>query len=309
MELVRKIKEFLFKNYLEKKLYMIGCSHVLSMRSKYENISNISDVDFKIYSQNGEDGILDYLLTRLNIQRPKFLEIGVGDYSESNTRFIFERTSAKGTIIDCIEDLEIKVRKRIKLWKGDLSIINEKINSNNILDILYKKNNFKDIDLFSLDIDGVDYWILEKLPPHFSKVAILEYNPTFGYNLEISVPNILEFDRTKYHHSNLCFGMSFKAAVNLMKRKGFYFVGSNLLRNNAFFISDKYEKNKFFKNLVIDESNQNVDSNFRESRDINNELTYLTGKKKIEQILDCKVVDLSNLENTIFKLKDISNLI
>ena len=81
----------LFKNFLNKKIYMLGHSHILNMRKNYINIKNLGDTDYKIFSQNGEDGILDYLLHQLNIEKPKFIEIGVGDYSESNTRFIFER--------------------------------------------------------------------------------------------------------------------------------------------------------------------------------------------------------------------------
>ena len=134
---------------------------------------------------------------------------------------------------------------------------------------------------------------------------MLEYNPTFGFELEISVPNIPNFNRTKYHYSNLCFGMSLKAAINLMDKKGFYFVGSNFLKNNAFFVSKKYKKKKYFKNLKIDNSKSNVDSNFRESRDINNKLTYLSGNKKIKEILNCKVVNLENRKKKIVKLRDL----
>ena len=43
----------------------------------------------------------------LKIEKPKFVEIGVGDYSECNTKFIFERTSAKGLIIDCLKNFKI----------------------------------------------------------------------------------------------------------------------------------------------------------------------------------------------------------
>ena len=50
------------------------------------------EVDYKIFSQNGEDGIIDYLIYNLNLEKPTFLEIGVGDYAESNTRFLFERS-------------------------------------------------------------------------------------------------------------------------------------------------------------------------------------------------------------------------
>ena len=69
---------------------MIGNSHFLNMYQKYNKVKYLSEVDYKIFSQNGEDGIIDYLLYSLNLEKPKFLEIGIGDYSESNTDLYFK---------------------------------------------------------------------------------------------------------------------------------------------------------------------------------------------------------------------------
>ena len=81
-------------------------------------------------------------------------------------------------------------------------------------------NNFENnLDLFSLDIDGIDYWVMKELPDNLSKIIITEYNAIFGANFEVTVPNINNFDRTKYHYSNLCYGMSLRAIINLMKSK------------------------------------------------------------------------------------------
>ena len=303
-----KIENFInriVKNSVESLKFQNGCSHLNLMKFFYKDVVKLNEVEMKIFSQNGEDGIIDYLINQLNIEKPKFLEIGIGDYSESNTRFIYERTSPKGMVVDCINDLEKKIKKKVKVWKGDLIIINKEINSSNALQLLNKDNMLNDLDLFSIDIDGIDYWILEQLPKHFSKIVVLEYNPTFGFDLEVTVPNTSNFNRSKYHYSNLCFGMSFKAAMNLMNKKGFYFIGSNLLRNNAFFISKKYQKKIFFKNLKIDTSNSNIVSNFRESRGKNKKLNYLNGINKLKEILDCKVVDLNNKNKKIFKIRDL----
>ena len=133
------------------------------------------------------------------------MEIGVGDYTEANTRFIFEKSSLKGTIIDCIDDFEEKVRSNLTTWKGELNIINQLINPSNILNILSQNDLLTDIDLFSLDIDGIDYWILKKLPKNFSKIAIVEYNPLFGKDLEITVPNMDNFNKNKLSLLKLMF--------------------------------------------------------------------------------------------------------
>ena len=91
-----------------------GCSHFQLMKSLYPNIKNLSEVYYKIYSQNGEDGIIDYLLFSLNIKTPKFIEIGIETYRECNTRFLFERTAPEGLVIDYLTDLEIHVKNTVQ---------------------------------------------------------------------------------------------------------------------------------------------------------------------------------------------------
>ena len=296
------IYNFFFRKYQNRKLYMIGLSHILLMRKNYSKVNKLSDVDYKIFSQNGEDGILDYLLYQLKIEKPKYIEIGVGDYTESNTRFIFERCSPKGVIVDCLENLEEKIKKNFSLWKSELKIVNDFVNPNNIIKIMREADTLNNLDIFSLDIDGIDYWILKELPKDFSKIAIVEFNPIFGKNLKVSVPNITNFDRKKYHYSNLCFGMSLQAAIEIMNEKNFYFVGTNLLRNNAFFI---YKKEEYFKNLVINNIENSTDANFTESRDIKGNLNFLNYQKRVKEILECEVVDLSVNSNIKIKLKDL----
>ena len=301
MKIINKI----FNRLSPKINFSLGLSHILNMRSKYKNIKKINDLDYKVFSQNGEDGIIDYLLYSLKIDKPKFVEIGIGDYSECNTRFLFERASPKGLVIDCIEDLKIKVSKNIKLWRADITILEEFISSKNINSILKKYNFDKNIDLFSLDVDGIDYWILKELPKNFSKIAIVEFNSTFGSEKEITVPYKKNFDRSKYHYSNLCYGASLKAINNIMKKKGFIFIGTNLHRVNAFFVSKKYINKIGLKIPKNKDLKKYVDSNIRESRSKNNLLSYLSGSKKIQIIKDCEIIDLSKKTPKRLKIKDI----
>ena len=101
--MISKIKKIIFKKFFERKILLLGRSHFVNYRPKYKSLKNMSDLDYKVFSQNGEDGIIDYLLFSLGIINPKFIEIGIGDYEESNTRYLFETTSSKGLIIDCLE--------------------------------------------------------------------------------------------------------------------------------------------------------------------------------------------------------------
>ena len=308
----QKIENFLTrisKDSLDNLKFQNGCANLNLMKNLYKDITDLNQTELKIFSQNGEDGIIDYLTSQLDIKKPKFVEIGIGDYSESNTRFIYERTSAQGMIIDCLKDLKQNVSKKTKLWKGNLEIIETNVNSENILEILNTKNFLDNLDIFSLDIDGIDYWIIEKLPENFSKIVVLEYNHVFGNELKITVPNKKNFNRKDYHFSHLCFGMSIRAAIEIMEKKNFYFVGSNLFRNNAFFVSKNYLKQKFLKNLIIENPVISSEGNFRESRDKNGNLNYLSGMKKIQEIAECEVVVLDNIGKKNIKINDLFNLI
>ena len=278
----------------DRNIFAIGSSHFSRMRHYYPEIKNLSDADYKVFSQTGEDGIIDYLLYSLNIKVPKFVEIGVGDYRESNTRYIFQKNCPKGLIIDKNKNLEKKVSKIVKLWKGDLTIIETAVTSENILHILNSNDFDNNLDLFSLDVDGIDYWILKVLPEKLSKIVILEYNPTFGANLEITIPNLNDFDRKKYHYSHLCFGVSLKALVTLMNKKKYVFVGTNIACFNAFFVLES-EVKKLSLNLPdINDLTKYTTSFIRESRSIENKLNFLSGKQKLKEIENCEVIDLSN---------------
>ena len=295
--MLKRIKNFIssiISDNNDHNIFAIGSSHFGLASKNYKDVRNLNQVEYKVFSQNGEDGIIDFLLNQLNIQNPKFLEIGVGNYKESNTRYIFMKSPNKGMIIDNVKNLKQEVSKHVKLWKGDLTIIEETITSDNICDILRINNFQNDLDLFSLDIDGIDYWVMKELPDNLSKIVITEYNATFGANLEITVPNISNFNRTKYHYSNLCYGMSLRAIINLMKRKNYTFIGANKACNNAFFIN-KSEVDKL--NIDLPDPNnleKYTQSNILESRSNSGRLTFLSDKQKIDEISDCEVINLSD---------------
>tara|TARA_B110000438_G_scaffold299564_1_gene349997 strand:+ start:4403 stop:5350 length:948 start_codon:yes stop_codon:yes gene_type:complete len=305
-KLVSKIISFLNikKKFITNINYNLGLNNLLKISDNFNNISRLDQTECKIFSQNGEDGILNYIISMLKLERPNFIEIGVGTYIEANTRFIYDRFSSKGIIIDSVNNLKTKVFSNVNSWKGDLRVVEEKVSTENINNIISENCDF-DVDIFSLDIDSIDYWIIDKLKPNISKIFVAEYNAVFGSSLEITVPNLKDFERKKYHYSHLCYGMSLKALINIMKKKNFYFIGTNSIRNNAFFISNNYPIDEYFKNLEINKLNHYVDSNIRESRDIKNNLNHLYGENKLKEIYDCEVIDLSSDKEKKVKIKDL----
>ena len=64
------------------------------------NSKNINDYEFRVSSQWGEDGIIQHLVQNIYIENKIFIEFGVENYTESNTRFLLQNDNWSGMIID-----------------------------------------------------------------------------------------------------------------------------------------------------------------------------------------------------------------
>ena len=278
----------------DRTIFSIGSAHFSKMKKNYPDIKSLIEVDYKVFSQNGEDGIIDFLTYILNIKNIKFIEIGVGDYTECNTRFLTYNFPFQGLVCDFNEKLKSNIGTLVSTHRGNIKIFNNFINEQNIIKILEENNFNKDVNLFSLDIDGNDYFILRLLPDNFSDIFIAEYNQNFGSELEVTTPYVNNFDRFKYHYSGLCWGLSIKSLVKLMESKGYVFLGSNTECCNAFFIKkkNKYKLNENF-NLNINLS-ECCNDFVCDARDKNGNLNKLSIRERLELVKNCEVIDLSD---------------
>jgi len=300
-KLIRKLLDRLFLRKFDDLKIQKGQLFEKYLESDLKNIKRLDQAYFKVFSQDTEDGIIQLLLKSLKINNVKFVEIGTQDYSESNTRYLYETMKCDGLIIDPFPNLKKKVSSMLRMWKNTLNIHNEYINSKNINEVLKKYSFDKDIDIFSIDIDGIDYWVLNSINPKISKIFIVEYNPYFGPKLEISAPNIDKFDRFNYHPTGFCWGMSLRALINLMDKKGFTFLGTNRMNFNSFFISKEFlpKINIELPNLNNLSQFTNVKFNVLKSKN----KKYASVSDVRENIKDVEVFDLK--QNKLIKLKEI----
>jgi hypothetical protein len=291
-KLIRKILDRLFLRKFDDIKIQKGQIFEKYLDSNLESIKSLDQTYFKIFSQDTEDGIIQYLLKSLKIKDVKFVEIGTQDYSESNTRYLYETMRCEGLIVDPFPNLKKKVDSILRLWKNKLSIHNEYINSKNINSILNKYSFEKNIDVFSIDIDGIDYWVLEALPEKISKIFVVEYNPYFGSEKEISAPNIENFDRFKYHSTGFCWGASLKAIINLMDKKGYTFIGTNRLNVNSFFILKELSDSINITLPISNNLSKYTDVKFNVLKNKNKDNVAID--ELGEEIKDIKVYDLKN---------------
>ena len=283
--LIKKI----FSEEIEKEL-ILKAKNLSIKNQKKKKIKNLSEIEFQVFSQWGEDGIIDWLINKFPNIPKSFLEIGTQDYKESNTRFLLINKNWDGFLIEGDDNEVKKIKSQRIYWKHKLTIKSEFVTKENINSVVKKLNVPKKIGLLSLDIDGVDYWVLKKLSVLEPSIIICEYNSLYGLNKPITVPYKTDFDRSKEHYSNLYYGASIQAFIELMKSKQYFLLGTNSAGNNAFFM-----KNKFLKeaNKAIVEK-KIFTSKFRESTNKNGNLTFLDKKESLKLIQNQFVIDLKD---------------
>jgi hypothetical protein len=250
---------------------------------------SLNEYEFKVFSQWGEDGIIQHLINSIEIKNKTFIEFGVEDFSESNCRFLLMKDDWKGFVIDgSISNIQ-RLKTSYFYWKHHLDAVDRFITKENIESILATSGFNEDLGLMSIDLDGNDFFIFEAINNYKPRILICEFNPIFGANRKITIPYQSDFQRTKAHHSNLYWGASLAAMTYLAEIKGYALVGTNSAGNNAFYVRNDLLNDKVNKLSV---ETAYLPSNYRESRDENGNLTHITAEKRLDVIKGLPVYEV-----------------
>lgn len=278
----------------ERETELLALGKILSNQQYQISSNNINDYEFKIFSQCGDDGIIQYLIKNLYIENKYFIEFGVGDFSESNCRFLMMNNNWSGFVMDSSFKAIKRLKKQNWYWMYDLEAKAAYITKENI-NYLISSTGEKNIGILHIDIDGNDYHILKKLNLEIinPSIIIAEYNSLFGFKRAITVPYRSDFNRSKAHYSNLYFGASLRALDYISKKRGYTLVGTNSTGNNAYFIREDLLNSKV-KKVTIKEGYHY--SKFREGRDKNNNFSYISSEDRLELIKGLEVENVINGE-------------
>jgi prefoldin subunit 5 len=229
--------------------------------------------EFQVFSQWGEDGIIQFLLRHIPIKNKVFVEFGVQSYVESNTRFLLIHNNWSGLILDSSENNINYIKSDSIYWRYNLKAVQAFITKDNINHLISSNGVSGEIGLLSIDIDGNDYWVWDAINVVEPAIVIVEYNFRFGKEKAVTIPYDEQFIRSKAHYSMIYYGASLKALCLLAQRKGYDFVGSNTSGNNAFFVR-KDLRPEVIQSLTPEEGY--VVGQFREARDLDGKLSYLS---------------------------------
>jgi hypothetical protein len=301
---VRKLAQFprlpnavaALRNEVAQLTRRVEAGNALTARALIERIRSLGprrrlgEAEFQVFSQWGDDGIIQYLLQQVPVAATAFIEFGVQDYRESNTRFLLVNDNWRGLVIDGSADYVAAIQADDISWRHDLTGVAHFITRENINSIIRDAGFAGDLGILSIDIDGNDYWVWEAIDVVDPAIVIIEYNAVFGAGSTVTVPYAADFMRTKAHPSNLYWGASLGALYALAQRKGYVFAGCNSNGNNAYFV-----KKELSNNIVALSLQEGfVLSRFRESRDRAGHLTFVRGDDRLALIADQRVIDVTS---------------
>ena len=252
-------------------------------------LHSLADAEFQVYSQWGEDGIIEWLIDKLSNVPESFIEFGVENYCEANTRFLMVNRNWRGLVIDGSQDNIETIRADETFWRHDLLAKADFVTAENINDLLVESGFGGEIGLLSVDIDGNDYWVWKAITAIRPVIVIIEYNAVFGDLLPLSIPYDGSFNWSEAHRSTLYFGASIRALCDLAVEKGYTFVGTNSSGCNAFFIRNDNASTI----LELIENTTPRPSRFRGGRDDSGKFSFIRADQRRIPIADCLLTDVS----------------
>ena len=185
---------------------------------------------FKLMSQNEEDGITFALLKLAGAPNKAFVEIGSGS-AGGNSGVLAQEFGWRGLMVDLDAAKIDKARARFganaKVSFEAIAVTPENVNA-----LIERHGLGGEVDLFSLDIDSFDYWVLQAMTVCRPRVMILEYNGSFGAERSLAIARDTDMSRAvKGFH-----GASLVALTKLAAAKGYKLLACDESGTNAFYM-------------------------------------------------------------------------
>lgn len=208
------------------------------------NPGDLAVEGFKVYSQNDEDGIIQAIFDRIGVGS-SFCEIGVENGRECNTHFLSLK-GWRGCWIEGSSKMCAQIEKDLdgREFPGRFKLIEAMVDCKNIASLYRDVVGFlgvKDLDFFSIDIDGNDLFVLDELVKTGARPAVLclEYNGKFPPPLSISV----EYDEARNWNRDDHFGASLQAFHDMLRKHEYGLVTCNVTGANAFYVRKDLQHN------------------------------------------------------------------
>ena len=197
--------------------------------------------EFSGFSQNGEDGVLDVLIDQLSRCDRTCVEIGSGDGVENNTAWLLVVRKFCGLMVEGDGHLARRTQRNIIGHSIGSECLNRFVTREDAAGLLERAPSLQP-DVFSLDIDGNDFHIMEALlkAGFRPKIMVVEYNSVFGPERSVTIPYQRDFILQRSHPSQLAYGVSIAGWRKALAAHGYRFVTVEQNGVNAFFVDPSW---------------------------------------------------------------------
>lgn len=214
-------------------------------------LPRFDEVEFRSFSQHGEDGILWFIFCLIGTTNKRVVEICAGDGVECNSANLIVNHRWKGLLFDGdpakVEFGRAFYTRNLNTLADPPELVHAWIDADGIDSLVTRYGFSGEVDLLSLDMDGVDYWVYKSLSCISPRVIVLEYNASLGPHEALTVPYNPQF-RAQGNH----WGASLPAFVKLCRQRGYRLVGCDTSGINAFFIRSGIAEDLFAEVSVDD---------------------------------------------------------
>jgi hypothetical protein len=226
------VKEILLDEYLRKNLLE---------NPRYQG-KKLNRHEFQVFSQGGEDGLIEEIFNRIGATNRYFVEFGIGNGLESNTTYLLVKDWT-GLWIESGEKNVGSIRKTYQnlLGQKKLQVKCEFITAENIEELFQEAAVPQNFDLLSIDIDRNDYWVWKAITAYRPRVVVIEYNAVFPPPVEW----VVRYDPKASWDGSSYQGASLKSLEILGMKKGYRLVGCSFTGGNAFFVQEDLVADKF----------------------------------------------------------------
>ncbi len=197
----------------------------------------------KAYSQNDEDGIVNEIFRRIGAGTRTFFEVGVGNGMQNNSLFWLKQ-GWRGAWIEGSPESATFIRRAFAgaIARGDLSFQHSMVTAESINGLAAAAGFAgREVDLLSIDIDGNDYYVFERLNTLGARLLVIEYNARFPPPIRWRVPYAPDYvwDGSDW------FGSSLQSLCDLCAQRDYTLVACNVTGSNAFFVRNDELQDRF----------------------------------------------------------------
>jgi hypothetical protein len=202
-------------------------------RRRWLQAGDLRAYERRVFSQNGEDGIIQEILRRVGTREHLFVEIGAESGEECNCARLALEEGWRGLFLEADADHFQKLARRYAEWDA-VHCAHATVTSANVEKLLWAAEVPEEFDVLSIDIDGNDYWVWAAVEGWRPRLVVIEYNAAHPPPARW----VMREDPGHRWDGTAHFGASLASLAALGRRKGYTLVATDSTGVNAFFVRD-----------------------------------------------------------------------